>query len=112
MKMGNVYEISPEEAAEIKAYRKNVKDKYTDRRMYAVQLRSEGLKNKEISEKLSIDKRMISRYVSLYRKGGIKSLENHPRSGRPTKMTYEEEENMLAKFKATPHSCQRMKNVI
>lgn len=97
--MRNVYEISQEEAAEIKAYRKNVKDKYTDRRMYAVQLRGEGLKNKEISEKLSIDKRMISRYVSLYRKGGIKSLENQPRSGRPTKMTYEEEENMLAKFK-------------
>ena len=97
--MGNVYEISQEEAAEIKAYRKNVKDKYTDRRMYAVQLRGEGLKNKEISEKLSIDKRMISRYVSLYRKGGIKRLENQPRSGRPTKMTYEEEENMLAKFK-------------
>lgn len=46
--MGNVYEISQEEAAEIKAY---------------------------------------------------KSLENQPRSGRPTKMTYEEEENMLAKFK-------------
>ncbi len=82
--MGNVYEISPEEAAEIKTYRKNVKDKYTDRRMYAVQLRGEGLKNKEISEKLSIDKRMISKYVSLYRKGGIKSLENQPRSERPT----------------------------
>lgn len=45
--MGNVYEISPEEAAEIKAYRKNVKDKYTDRRMYAVQLRGEVLKNKK-----------------------------------------------------------------
>lgn len=52
--------------------------------MYAVQLRGEGLKNKEISEKLSIDKRMISKYVSLYRKGGIKSLENQPRSERPT----------------------------
>lgn len=97
--MGKIYEISKEEAAEIKAYRKNVKDKYTDRRMYAVQLRGEGLKNKEVAEKLSIDKRMVSRYVSLFRKGGIKNLENKPRSGRPTKMTYAEEEKMLAKFK-------------
>ena len=96
--MRKIYEISQEEAREIKAYRKNVKDKYTDRRMYAVQLRGEGLKNKEIAEKLSIDKRMVSRYVSLYRKGGIKNLENKPRNGRPTKMTYKEEEEMLAKF--------------
>ena len=65
--MGKTYEISREEALEIKAYRKKVKDKYTDRRMYAVQLRGEGLKNQEVAEKLSIDKRMVSRYVSLYR---------------------------------------------
>ena len=97
--MGKTYEISREEALEIKAYRKKVKDKYTDRRMYAVQLRGEGLKNQEVAEKLSIDKRMVSRYVSLYRKGGIKNLENKPRTGRPKKMTYEEEEAMLAKFR-------------
>ena len=97
--MGKIYEISIEEAEEIKEYRKNVKDKFTDRRMYAVQLRGEGLKSKEIAEKLSIDKRMVSKYVSLFRKGGIKNLENKPRSGRPAKMTYEEEEKMLAKFK-------------
>lgn len=97
--MRNIYEISKDEAEAIKTYRKNVKDKFTDRRMYAVQLRGEGLKNKEIAEKLSIDKRMVSRYVSLFRKGGIKNLESKPRSGRPAKMTYEEEEKMLEKFK-------------
>ena len=30
------YEISKKEAEEIKEYRRKVKDKYTDRRMYAV----------------------------------------------------------------------------
>ena len=53
------YEISKKEAEEIKEYRRKVKDKYTDRRMYAVQLRGEGMKNKEVAEKLEIDKRMV-----------------------------------------------------
>lgn len=56
--------------------------------MYAVQLKGEGLKNQEVAEKLSIDKRMVSRYIRLYRKGEIKNLENKPRSGRHTKITY------------------------
>ena len=93
------YEISKKEAEEIKEYRRKVKDKYTDRRMYAVQLRGEGMKNKEVAEKLEIDKRMVSLYVSEYRKGGIAALETKPRSGRPPKMTYEDEEKMLAGFK-------------
>jgi len=36
--MPKTYTISKEEAEEIKEYRKQVKNKFTDRRMYAVQL--------------------------------------------------------------------------
>lgn len=93
------YEISKEEAEEIKEYRRGVNDKFTDRRMYAVQLRGEGMKNNDVAEKLGIDKRLVSLYVSDYRKGGIAALEAKPRSGRPPRMTYEEEEEMLAEFK-------------
>lgn len=97
--MPKKYEISKEEAEEIKAYRRKVKEKFTDRRMYAVQLIGEGLKTKEVAQKLDIDKRMVSKYVSAFRKGGIKNLETKPRSGRPAKMSYEAEEEMLAEFK-------------
>ena len=97
--MPKTYEISKEEAEEIKAYRKNVNDKFTDRRMYAVQLRGEGLKNKEVAEKLGIDKRMVSTYVSNFRKDGIAGLEKKSRGGRPPKLTFEEEEAILDEFK-------------
>lgn len=97
--MPKTYEISKEEAEEIKAYRKNVKDKFTDRRMHAVQLRGEGLKNNAVAEKLGIDKRMVSSYVSNFRKNGIEGLEKKSGGGRPPKLTFEEEEAILDEFK-------------
>lgn len=54
------YEISKENAVEIKEYRKKVKDKNIDRRLYALQLLGEGKKAKEIAQKLDADKRQIS----------------------------------------------------
>ena len=56
------YKITEEAAREIKEYRKKVKDKYADRRLYAVQLRGEGMKSKDICEKLDADKRQLSRW--------------------------------------------------
>lgn len=41
--MPKKYIISNEEAEEIRAYRECVTDKYTDRRLYAVQLLGEGI---------------------------------------------------------------------
>lgn len=61
MKMARKYIISEENAAEIKAYREGVTDKYLDRRLHAVQLLGEGMKPNEIAEKLDADKRQISR---------------------------------------------------
>ena len=45
--MRKKYEISKGNAAEIKEYRQKVKDKYVDRRLYALQLLGEGEKTKE-----------------------------------------------------------------
>ncbi len=50
--MRNEYKITLKNAEEIKEYRKQVKDKMTDRRMYAVQLVGEGEKYKAVAEKL------------------------------------------------------------
>ncbi len=93
------YEISKEEAEEIKEFRRHVKDKFTDRRMLAVQLRGEGMRNKDIAEKLGIDRRMVSKYISQFRNGGIERLMKKPSPGRPPKMSYEDEEALLSKFK-------------
>ena len=49
--MKQKYIITAEDSAKIKEYRKQVKDKYLDRRLYAVQLLGEGKTAKEISIK-------------------------------------------------------------
>ena len=46
------YKISAEQIEEIKELRKTIKDKKTDKRLHAVQLRGEGLRDKEIAERL------------------------------------------------------------
>ena len=45
--MGKTYEITREEMNEIKEYRRKIKNKDIDKRLYAVQLRGEGMKNAE-----------------------------------------------------------------
>lgn len=97
--MAKSIEISKEEAKEIKAYRKGIRDKYTDRRLWAVQLRGEGKRNKEVAELLEVNKRMVSEWVRKYRDGGIEALDSKPSGGRPPKLTYEEEEALLNTFK-------------
>ena len=93
------YKITEEAAREIKEYRKKVKDKYADRRLYAVQLRGEGMKSKDICEKLDADKRQLSRWSKQYCEGGIEGLLK-PHGGRyHENMTFEEEEELLNEFK-------------
>ncbi|MGN0591812.1 MAG: hypothetical protein ACI4JQ_01035 [Ruminococcus sp.] len=50
--MRKKYIVTSDNAKEIKEYRKQIKNKITDRRMYAIQLVGEGLKYREIAEKL------------------------------------------------------------
>lgn len=68
MKMKRKYQISAENAKEIKEYRKKVKDKYLDRRLHVLQLLGEGSKPKEIIEKLDldVDKRQISMWAKTF----------------------------------------------
>ena len=73
--MPKTYKISAENAAEIKEVRKTITDKKVDRRLYAVQLRGEGLTNDEIAQKLDTSDKMVSQWVSAYiNNGGIAAL--------------------------------------
>lgn len=97
--MAKTIEISKEEAEEIREYRKKVRDKFTDRRLQAVQLRGEGKRNKDVAELLGVDPRMVSQWVRQYRNGGIELLDPEPTGGRPPKLTFAEEEALLNEFK-------------
>ena len=99
--MSKKYIISAEEAEEIRAYRESVTDKYLDRRLYAVQLLGEGMKPKDIAEKLDADKRQISRWASQFcNGGGIKGLVPKTGGRLHENMSFEEEAALLEQFKA------------
>ena len=99
--MAKKYIISEKNSAEIKEYRKGVTEKYLDRRLHAVQLLGEGMKPKDIAEKLDADKRQISRWAAQFcNGGGLKGL--IPKVGGRIRenMSFEEEAALLEQFKA------------
>lgn len=99
MKMPKTYKISKENVAEIKEIRKTITNKQVNRRLYAVELRGEGMTNKEIAEKLDTSDKMVSQWVSAYIKnGGIKALLPKKRIGNHRNLSYEEETEFLAEF--------------
>ena len=97
--MPKTYKISAENAAEIKEVRKTITNKKVDRRLYAVQLRGEGLTNDEIAQKLDTSDKMVSQWVSAYiNNGGITALLPKERSGMHRNLSIEEEKAFLSTY--------------
>ena len=97
--MPKTYKISAENAAEIKEVRKTITDKKVDRRLYAVQLRGEGLTNDEIAQKLDTSDKMVSQWVSAYiNNGGIAALLPKERIGMHRNLSIEEEKEFLSTY--------------
>lgn len=96
--MPKTYKISKEEVEQIKKIRKGITNKKEDKRLYAIQLRGEGLKNEEIAEKLDTSSKVVSRWVSEYKHDGIEALYQKRGIVRHCNMTYEEEEQLLLHF--------------
>lgn len=97
--MPKTYKISAENAAEIEEIRKTNTDKKVDRRLYAVQLRGEGLTNDEIAQKLDTSKKMVSQWVSAYiNNGGISALLPKERIGMHRNLSIEEEKEFLSAY--------------
>ncbi len=96
--MPKKYNISSEQVIEITEARKTIKDKTAYRRLRAIQLRGEGLSDKEIAERLETTSNMISYWVRLYVKEGLKGLLPKERKGNHRNMTFQEEEKFLSQF--------------
>ena len=92
------YTISQEQAMEIKAIRKTVKDKKVDKRLHAIQLRGEGYKNPEIAAKLDTSAAIVSHWVSAYCNDGIESLMGGKYGGNRRNMSVAEEAELLKKY--------------
>jgi transposase len=97
--MPKTYVITEEQGRVAAQARKKVHDKQADKRLRAVQLRGEGLKNKDIAKLLETSSDMVSRWVCAFVEGGVEALLPKSRSGRPTQISYEEEAELLSTFK-------------
>ena len=91
--------ISKEQAKEIKEVRRSIKNKKTDKRLHAVQLRGEGMTNSEIATKLDCAAKVVSRWVSSFDKNGIQALMGGKFGGNRRNISLEEETEFLAEYK-------------
>jgi len=98
-KVPKTHTISKEQAAEIEAIRRTVTDKRIDKRLHAVQLRGEGMKNPAIAAKLDSATRVVSRWVSDYCSKGIDTLMGGKYGGNRRNMSLDEEIAFLSVYK-------------
>ena len=92
--MAKAYEITEEISNEIRMIRKTIKNKSEDIRLYAVELRGLGKKNKEIAEILDVHEKVVSKWICIFANQGIQE----PKGGNHKNMTFEEEEKFLKQF--------------
>jgi transposase len=92
------FKISKTQTEEIATMRKAITDKRVDKRLWAVQLRGEGMRNPKIAEKLDTSAKVVSRWVSAYCKGGTEALMGGKYGGNRRNMSLEEETQFLTKF--------------
>ena len=97
--MGKSYQITETELKALEELRRQNKDKDTERRLHAVILRGKGMRNIEVAKKLDTAPQVISYWVSRFKREGVDGLLEHRKGGNHRNMTYEEEEEILQKFR-------------
>jgi len=97
--MGKSYQITEAELKALEELRTQNKDKDTERRLHAVILRGKGMRNIEVAKKLDTAPQVISYWVSRFKREGVDGLLEHRKGGNHRNMTYEEEEEILQKFR-------------
>ena len=98
------YTFTSEEKQEIKAAREKNRDKNVEKRLEVLELRAEGLRNKEISEKTGFHTQYITVLVSRYKANGLSSITENHYHGNRRNLSYEEEEAVLEPFRQAAKS--------
>lgn len=93
------YQFTEAEAAEIRAARKNNKDKKVENRLRALEMRAEGRKHREISEATGFHAQYITMLVARYRTDGIEGIAGNHYRGNHRNLSYEEEAKLLEPFR-------------
>lgn len=94
------YRFSEKQIKEIKAARKENKNKRIDKRLQVLELKSEGKTTKRIEELTEYGHAHIASLVKEYFENGIESIIGNHYKGNRRNMSYEEEEELLTPFMA------------
>ena len=98
--MASNYKFSSEEIAAIKAARREIKDKRADARLKALELRAEGMKSSKVAQATGFHAAYVSQLVAKYRDHGLEAISGNHYGGNHRNMSFEEEAEILAPFKA------------
>ena len=100
MKMASRYKFSEEEIKTIEQRRKGNKNKRTEARLKALELRAKGANAKEVAEATGFHAAYVTQLVAKYRKYGLEAMSGNHYGGNHRNMSAEEEAAILAPFKA------------
>lgn len=98
--MASNYKFSSEEIAAIKAARREIKGKRADARLKALELRAEGMKSSKVAQATGFHAAYVSQLVAKYRDHGLEAISGNHYGGNHRNMSFEEEAEILAPFKA------------
>ena len=96
--------ISEEQLAEIKAARKKNQNKKVEKRLQVLEYHSEGKMQREIQELTGFSRSYINLIVKKYQEEGLSSVAESHYVANHRNMSFEEEEALLAPFKAEAES--------
>lgn len=97
--MGGRLYISKEQESEIKAMRKENKNKNIERRLKALELYVEGKSRAEIAEKTEYSITYISKLAAKYVDFGMSAITDNHYHGNRRNMGFDEESKLLDEFK-------------
>ena len=93
------YKFSEEQHAEIKAARKANRDKQIDKRLEVLELRCEGVSQKEIAEKTGYHRSHVCNLIKMYFEEGLQAVAETHYVGNRRNMSFEEEAEILEPFR-------------
>ena len=93
------YKFNEEQQAEIKAARKANRDKQKDRQLEVLELRCEGVSQKEIAEKTGFHRSHICNLIKMYFEEGLQAIAETHYVGNRRNMSFEEVAEILEQFR-------------
>ncbi|MGM9650640.1 MAG: transposase [Faecousia sp.] len=98
--MASRYKFSNEEIKEIEKARKDNKDKRAEARLKALELRAKGAEASAVAEATGFHAAYVCQLVAKYRKNGLEAISGNHYGGNHHNLSFEEETEILAPFKA------------